>query len=47
MKQLKQIALIAIFAVMAVPAAAQFENVGSIDFQPRLRERLSSISCAE
>ena len=32
MKQLKQIALIAIFAVMAVPAAAQFDNVGSIDF---------------
>jgi len=32
MKQLKQIALIAVFAVMAVPAAAQFDNVGSIDF---------------
>ncbi len=32
MKQLKQIALIAIFAVMAAPAAAQFDNVGSITF---------------
>ena len=32
MKQLKQIALIAIFAVMAAPAAAQFDNVGSINF---------------
>ena len=32
MKQLKQIALIAAFAVMTAPAAAQFDNVGSIDF---------------
>ena len=32
MKQLKQIALIAIFAAMAAPAAAQFDNVGSINF---------------
>ena len=32
MKQLKQIALIAIFAVMAAPAAAQFANVGSLNF---------------
>ena len=32
MKQLKQIALITIFAVMAAPAAAQFDNVGSLNF---------------